>query len=88
MNTCETKKKMYPTESLAEDALINAWTIYEYKDNLGPIGFYQCDICGAYHLTSKGEMNKRLAQYVASGKIKREAEAHRWMDKFKRKGGV
>lgn len=79
---------MYPTESVAEDALITAWTIYDYKDNQGPIGIYLCDICGAYHLTSKGEMNKKLVQYVASGRITREAEARHWIDKIKKKGSV
>lgn len=88
MNTCETKKKMYPSETIAEEALIAAWATYNYKSNQGPIGYYRCDTCGDYHLTSKGEMNKRLAQYIASGKLSREAQALRWTDKFKKKGGV
>ena len=84
MDRCETKKKMYLTESAAEDALLAAWSTYVYKDR-GPIGFYVCDHCGYYHLTSKGEMNKRLAEEIASGRIKRQYEANRWMDKWKKK---
>lgn len=85
MSKCATAKKMYPTESVAEDALINAWTTYDYKKDQGPVGVYLCDICGAYHLTSKGSMNSRLSQLIALGKVKREAEANRWLDKLKNK---
>lgn len=85
MERCETNKKAYSSETLAEDALISAWTTYEYKNNQGPVGVYRCDSCGAYHLTSKGEMNERLSRYLASGDMKRNAEANRWLDKFKRK---
>ena len=85
MNSCETKKKQYLTESAAEDALITAWTTYGYKDNRGPIGFYICDSCGYYHLTSKGDINSRLAQLFASGKIRKQEEANRWIEKLKRK---
>lgn len=85
MSTCESKKKMYPTESVAEDALISAWTKYDYNDKQGPVGIYRCDMCGAYHFTSGGQMNPRLAQYISSGKIKRDAEAERWINKLKKK---
>ncbi len=76
---------MYLTESAAEDALIMAWGTYAYKGSQGPIGFYRCDSCGYYHLTSKGEMNKRLAQEIASGNLKRQQEANRWIHKLKGK---
>ena len=76
---------MYLTESMAEDALIGAWSTYSYKGTQGPIGSYRCDSCGYYHLTSKGEMNKRLAQEIASGNIKRQQEANRWIHKLKGK---
>lgn len=85
MDRCETQKKMYLTESAAEDALIAAWITYDYKGSQGPVGFYLCDNCGAYHLTSKGEMNKRLADEISSGRIQRQAEADRWINKFKKK---
>lgn len=86
MVRCVTKKKMYQTESAAEDALIAAWETYDYKGSGGPVGVYFCDNCGTYHLTSKGEMNKRLAEAISSGSIQRQAEANRWSDKFKKKG--
>jgi hypothetical protein len=46
---------------------------------------YRCDDCGLYHLTSKGPMNDRLAQYLSSSKLKLNKEANRWLDKFKNK---
>lgn len=84
-DTCETNKKMYQTESIAEEALITAWTAYSYKSNNGPIGVYLCDVCGTYHLTSKGEMNKKLAAYMASGALKKDQEAERWRLKLMKK---
>jgi len=84
MDRCDTKKKMYLTESAAEDALIAAWSTYDYKGR-GPIGIYICDSCSYYHLTSKGDMNKRLAEEIASGRIQRQQEANRWTGKWKRR---
>jgi hypothetical protein len=77
---------MYATESLAEEALISAWTTYNYPQGHGPIGIYLCQDCGAYHLTSKGIMNKKLAEHLATGKIQKSKEANNWLDKLKRKG--
>jgi hypothetical protein len=85
MAGCETNKKMYPTEVVAEDALIEAWTAYDYRNATGPVNVYRCDICGAYHLTSKGEMNKRLAEFIRSGTLKKNVEANLWLDKIKKK---
>jgi hypothetical protein len=85
MKTCTSNKKMFPSESIAEEALISAWTAYDYTGKNGPLGVYLCDICGSYHLTSKGPTNKRLADFIASGELKRHAEASRWLDKMKKR---
>jgi hypothetical protein len=77
---------MYASESLAEEALISAWTTYNYSSGNGPVGIYLCPDCGAYHLTSKGPMNKKLAEHLTTGKIQKSKEANSWMDKIKRKG--
>jgi len=76
---------MYPTESIAEEALIEAWTTYDYTHRSGPLGIYLCDVCGSYHLTSKGLINKKLNEYIASGKIKKSVEVENWKAKLKRK---
>lgn len=71
---------------LAEDALIAAWASHNYSLPHAPVAVYQCDDCGLYHLTSKGEMNKSLSEMISSGKMQKMKEAERWTDKLNRKG--
>ena len=76
---------MYPTESIAEEALISAWIAYQYMRGDGPIGVYLCEDCGSYHLTSKGTMNNKLQEAISSGKIQRSKEINTWLGKIRRK---
>jgi hypothetical protein len=85
MAVCVTHKKCFPTRELAEDVLIEAQTNYDYAAGHGPIAVYQCEDCGYFHLTSRGPMSERLAQYLANGTIRRQKEANQWLDKLKRK---
>jgi hypothetical protein len=84
MSTCVTHKKIYPTESMAEEALVSAWIKYDYVHGNGPVGIYRCEECGAFHLTSKGKMNEKLSTLLASGEIQKEKEADKWLSKLKR----
>jgi hypothetical protein len=77
---------MYPTESIAEEALISAWITYQYTHGNGPVGVYICEECGSFHLTSQGPINKKLEQAIASGKIQKSKEINAWLDKMRRKG--
>ena len=70
---------------MAEDALIEARAKYNYAPGSGPIGVYQCEDCGFYHLTSKGKMNEALSKQLAAGRIDLQKEANRWLDKLKHK---
>lgn len=83
MSTCVTHKKMYATQEIAEDVLIEAWTRYDYTPGNGPVTVYKCPDCNQYHLTSTGEMNTKLVAALKDGKISRQKEADRWMRKFK-----
>lgn len=85
MIKCITHKKVYPSVEIAEDALIDAQTNFDYASRTGPIAVYHCEDCGYYHLTSKGTMNQKLKQFISEGKIKRQKEANRWLDKLNRK---
>lgn len=76
---------MYPTQEMAEEALIEARINFDFPKGSGPVAVYRCEDCGQYHLTSKGEMNPRLAEYIASGKIRLQQEANRWADKLKKR---
>lgn len=83
MLICSTRKRVYQTETIAEDALIDAHSRHNYSGS-GPVAVYRCDECGYFHFTSKGPMNKRLADLIASGEIKRLQEAQQWMNKLKK----
>ena len=84
MTTCITGKKTYPSPEIAEEALIGAWVTFDFRAGTGPVAVYQCEDCGYYHLTSKGEMNEKLAHHIAEGKIRRLKEADQWSKKFRK----
>ncbi len=75
---------MYPSQEIAEDALIEAHTRFEYGKGSGPIAVYQCDDCGHFHFTSQGAVNERLSTLMKDGKLKRMREAANWENKFRR----
>lgn len=85
VNRCRTGKRVYLTQEIAEEALIGARINYKYPENTGPVGVYQCEECGFYHLTSKGPMNERLAKYMAEGKIRRSSESEEWLRKLRKR---
>ena len=82
---CPTGKKIYPTEDLAVEALIGAWTAYNYPPGQGPQAVYRCEDCGNYHLTSRGPMNPKLSELLSIGSIRRQKEADQWEDKIRKK---
>lgn len=85
MKACITGKKIYLTQGVAEDVLIDTQSKFEFTSGNGPIAVYRCDDCGYYHLTSRGPMNERLAKFISDGKLNLQKEANRWLDKFKYK---
>lgn len=85
MNTCRTGKRVFVTEQLAEEALIAAHGFYSYAKGKGPVGVYACEECGHFHLTSKGEVNPRLAAALKSGDLRREQQASQWLHKVKKR---
>ena len=85
MDRCSSGKRMYPTQEIAEDALIETRTRFDFNEGDGPVSVYLCDECGCYHLTFNGPMNAKLASAFTDGLIKRQKEANHWSDKFRRK---
>ncbi len=83
MKKCVTGKRLYPSQQLAEEALIESHIHFEHRAGGGPVAVYQCEDCGEYHLTSRGPMNERLAKQLEDGTIKRLKVASRWQRKFK-----
>lgn len=85
MSTCRTGKRVYMSQETAEEALIGAHVNYNYPQGGGPVGVYQCEECGLYHLTSKGPVNETLAKYMDEGKIKHWSEAEAWLRKLRKR---
>lgn len=80
---CVSGKKLFISQAMAEDALIELWSKNEFRQGEGPVAVYCCDDCGQYHLTSRGPMNERLSSALASNEFKIQREANRWLDKLK-----
>lgn len=77
--SCPTRKYEYYTQDLAETALIDQHIYKGFQAHEGPQNVYECDHCGAWHLTSKApERNPRLQEMVDSGEMKRKQEASKW----------
>lgn len=85
MKGCITGKKIYESQEVAENVLIEAWSRYDYAPGRGPLAVYRCDDCGRFHLTSSGEMNPKLAQHLKEGKLQLQKEANYWLEKLKKK---
>ncbi len=85
MLKCSSSKRAYLTAELAEDALIEAHIQFDYRSGQGPVGVYQCETCGQFHLTSKGLLNEKLADYQRNGKIKNQQQANQWLAKLKKR---
>jgi len=85
MKKCSTGKIVYISLSIAEDALIDAWSRHNYAVGKGPVNVYQCDDCGNFHFTSKGTMNIRLKTELENGSIARSRRAFELESGLKRR---
>ena len=83
--TCSSHKRLYASPVLAEHALIEAHQRNDYSHGKGPVNFYECTICGYYHLTSKGEILPQLKELFTSGKIQKDRQAHFWEQRLRKK---
>jgi hypothetical protein len=83
MNHCPSGKRFFTTLTQAEDALLEAHIVYEYKSGQGPVAVYKCEDCGYYHFTSRGPMNERLQQAFQSGQLQVWQRAQKWNQKLK-----
>ena len=83
MKNCPSGKRIYVSQTLAEDALIDAWIRSAHKPGNGPVNVYLCEDCGNFHFTSKGNMNTRLKAELDSGQIARGRRAFEHESKFR-----
>lgn len=77
--SCVSKKVCYNTEEEVKEALISSRVRYAK----GAVGFYLCDHCGLYHLTSKGVKHTSITSKDTQKKIEKDREVQHWEDKFK-----
>ena len=85
MNSCVTHKQCYDSREIAEEALIQNRARYHHGPQSGPINVYQCEFCGSYHFTSKGEPSEILKSGTSQKRINLQKEANFWEDKFKKR---
>ncbi len=78
MKACSSGKRCFETESIAVDSLIQHHIINDYPKGEGPINVYECEECGNWHYTSKGERNKILEDPETKAQIKKEHIANYW----------
>lgn len=66
---------------MALEALLEAHIQFEYRTGNGPVAVYLCEDCGQYHLTSRGQMNPRLASALKDGTITKLKHSRYWENK-------
>lgn len=77
MPNCQ--KRSYVTENLALDALIEARIRFLQNSS---VTVYQCEDCGQWHLTSRGNIHPRLAKELTSGNVEKSRLAYQWEKKL------
>jgi hypothetical protein len=83
MAGCSSGKRSYLSEAVAVEALIEAHVQFDFGKRSGPVAVYQCDECGQFHLTSTGDINKRLEQVISDGTLQKLRIANKWSGKWK-----
>lgn len=83
MERCVTRKTIYSSRDLAEEALLEAWVRNNYRQGSGPVAVYQCEDCKRYHFTSQGTMNPALKKALDNGSIQRRRDSNQWERKFR-----
>ena len=78
-----THKRSFQDEFMALEALMNNHAQNFHKRESGPINIYQCDHCGDWHFTSKGEIHPDLRKDETQLRIKTERLGAHWERKLR-----
>ncbi|WP_258102874.1 hypothetical protein [Marinoscillum sp. MHG1-6] len=81
--SCVSGKRIYETQSEAEEALVEAWINFNFNESSGPRAIYQCQDCDRFHFTSQGEMNEHLKERLDNGYIEKQRRAREWERKLR-----
>lgn len=77
--SCPSHKYEYMSKEMAETALIDQHIYKGFLPHEGPQNVYECDMCGAWHLTSKApNRSEALQEMIDSGEMRRKQNANRW----------
>ncbi len=79
-----TRKVSFISKSLAEEALFSHHARQFHLNHTGPINVYQCDECGDWHFTSKGDPHPDLFSDDVQSRLKKEREATHWERRLRR----
>ncbi|MFT5513196.1 MAG: hypothetical protein ACI8SE_001598 [Bacteroidia bacterium] len=78
--SCPSKKKEHTTIGAAEGALIDARIRFVGNS---AVNVYECEDCGNWHLTSKGETHPKLQEMIDSGSLDEEIKKFEWREKYR-----
>ena len=81
MNRCSSGKIIIGNESLAQEELIRVSVKYGYGEGQ-PNGYYSCEICGGYHLTSRSRDTSFIESEEAQERIRKGMFGADWGDEF------
>lgn len=81
---CVSGKRIFETEALALDALIQNHIINNYRADEGPTNVYECPDCGQWHFTSKAEKHPLFDDPEIARNIVQEKRAINWERGFRR----
>ncbi|ADQ18807.1 hypothetical protein [Leadbetterella byssophila] len=73
-------KRSYSSEELALTALLEVRGRFE---NNQAVTVYQCEDCGLWHLTSKGNLHPALKRFLDTGQARKQLEAEYWERKLR-----
>lgn len=81
MSGCVSGKKAFENRHLAEEALIEHMIRFNHTAGRGPVNIYECEDCGLFHFTSKGNPHPILEQ--KRDYIKRQQDARDWENRLR-----
>jgi hypothetical protein len=77
MGRCSSGKIIIDNESLAQEELVRVLIKYGPRSN-APNGYYICEMCGGYHLTSKSADTSFVESSYVQERIRKGRIGQQW----------
>ena len=78
-----TGKVSFDSEIIAEEALLSHHARQFHQEGSGPINIYECQHCGCWHFTSKGEIHPELQSESTKERLAKERLGYHWERKLR-----